>query len=92
MTGEVKEEVSCCFNILTAITHWGYRVLKIVPEFAINYDSAEAAILYVILILWLTHWGYRVLKVVPEFAINYDLAEAVILYVILILWYHWHYK
>ena len=27
MIGAVNEEVSCCFNILTAITHWGYATL-----------------------------------------------------------------
>ena len=33
MIGAVKEEVSCCFNILTTVTHRGYTVLKVVPEF-----------------------------------------------------------
>ena len=31
--GAVKEEVGCFFNILTASTHKGYTVLKVVSEF-----------------------------------------------------------
>ena len=29
-------ESELLFNILTAITHWGYTVLKVVPEFVIT--------------------------------------------------------
>ena len=36
MIGAVKEEVSYCFSILTAIAHWGYTVLKFVPDFVIT--------------------------------------------------------
>ena len=36
MIEAVKEEVSCCINILNAITHWKYTVLKVVPEFVIT--------------------------------------------------------
>ena len=32
----VKEEVSCCFDILTAVTNWGYTVLEVAPEFVIT--------------------------------------------------------